>query len=240
MWASALSLTWQLRPAYGCGVGALPRISGILLHCTSLPGRFGIGDFRAMRLTNSLTSLHAAGQKLWQVLPLNPTGYGDSPYQCFSAFAGNPLLLSLERLRDQGLLRESDLAQARRPFRGSDRLGQTFQFKKTSVCAGQQRLSLLMRLAQDRAAFDHFCEGRPVSWLDDFALFMALKDGTQRKQPGPLGGEEIRRRDPRSRRGSGRLGLRASSGCHQVLAIRVLPPMGLTSRTYCQSARTSA
>src|SRR5664279_6091347 len=85
-----------------------PRSSGILLHPTSLAGPHGIGDFgpEAYRFADFLA---AAGQKLWQVLPLNPTGYADSPYQCFSAFAGNPMLLSLERLRDQGLLQASDL-----------------------------------------------------------------------------------------------------------------------------------
>ena len=79
------------------------RASGILLHPTSLPGRFGIGDLgpEAFRW---LDFLAGAGQKLWQVLPLGPTGYGDSPYQCFSAFAGNPNLVSPERLLEDGLL----------------------------------------------------------------------------------------------------------------------------------------
>lgn len=88
-----------------------PRSSGILLHLTSLPSRCGIGDFGpcAFEFADFLAD---AGQKLWQVLPLNPTGYGDSPYQCFSAFAGNPLLLSLERLAEQGLLQPSDLTGA--------------------------------------------------------------------------------------------------------------------------------
>ncbi|HQH73066.1 MAG TPA: 4-alpha-glucanotransferase, partial [bacterium] len=72
-----------------------PRASGILLHPTSLPGRYGIGDLgpEAYRFVDFLAG---AGQRLWQVLPLGPTGYGDSPYQCFSAFAGNPLLINLE------------------------------------------------------------------------------------------------------------------------------------------------
>src|SRR5580692_3831567 len=88
-----------------------PRSSGILLHPTCLPGPYGIGELgpEAHRFVDFLRD---AGQTIWQVLPLGPTGYGDSPYQCFSAFAGNPLLLSLERLRDQGLLQVSDLAQA--------------------------------------------------------------------------------------------------------------------------------
>src|SRR5439155_15373628 len=84
-----------------------PRCSGILLHPTSLPGRFGIGDFGAEAL-HFVDFLGDTGQRLWQVLPLGPTGYGDSPYQCFSAFAGNPLLISLEKLSEDGLLTESE------------------------------------------------------------------------------------------------------------------------------------
>ena len=85
-----------------------PRSSGILLHPTSLPGRFGIGELNdeAYRFVDFLAE---AGQRLWQVLPLGPTGYGDSPYQSFSAFAGNPLLIDLERLVTDGLLAEADL-----------------------------------------------------------------------------------------------------------------------------------
>src|ERR1700693_818252 len=149
------------------------RSSGILLHLTSLPGRSGIGDLGpgAYEFADFLS---AGGQKLWQVLPLNPTGYGDSPYQCFSAFAGNPMLLSLERLRDQSLLQESELAQAP-PFpQDFVDYGPVIEF----------RLATLRRAAQvffadgshaDRAAFARFFEsGRP--WLDDFALFIARED----------------------------------------------------------------
>ena len=76
------------------------RASGILLHPTSLPGRFGIGELgpEALRFVDFLA---ASSQRLWQVLPLGPTGYGDSPYQCFSAFAGNPLLVSLDTLAER-------------------------------------------------------------------------------------------------------------------------------------------
>src|SRR6266571_9285851 len=95
-----------------------PRTSGILLHPTSLPGRFGIGELgpEAIRFADFL---NAAGQRLWQVLPLGPTGYGDSPYQCFSAFAGNPLLVSLDRLIEDGLLTESEL-EGRPPLPGRE------------------------------------------------------------------------------------------------------------------------
>src|SRR5712691_4351838 len=88
-----------------------PRCGGILLHLTSLPSRHGIGDL-GQSAYQFAEFLAASGQKLWQVLPLSPTGYGDSPYQCFSAFAGNPLFIDLKALRDQGLLSVQDLASA--------------------------------------------------------------------------------------------------------------------------------
>ncbi len=147
------------------------RCSGILLHITSLPASLGIGDLGsgAYEFADFLAD---AGQKLWQVLPLNPTGYGDSPYQCFSAFAGNPLLISLEHLPDAGMLR-ADLAGAPSFPEASVDYGAVIDFK----------FRVLRRAAQvffadgsraDHAAFEHFCESaRP--WLDDFALFMALK-----------------------------------------------------------------
>src|SRR5262249_17853760 len=87
---------------------SFPRASGILLHPTSLPGRFGIGDLgpTAYRFADFLI---ASGQSLWQVLPLGPTGYGDSPYACYSAFAGNTLLISPEKLTAEGLLAQDEL-----------------------------------------------------------------------------------------------------------------------------------
>ena len=155
-----------------------PRCSGILLHVTSLPGRFGIGDLGPSAYEFA-DFLFAAGQKLWQVLPLHPTGYADSPYQCFSAFAGNPMLLSLERLCEQGLLEASDLDLAHSPPFPGDFVdfGRAIEF----------RMPALRRAAQvffadgsrtDRAAFDRFCESASP-WLDDYALFMACKDAHQ-------------------------------------------------------------
>src|SRR6516165_5656535 len=90
--------------------GRTDRSSGILLHITSLPGPHGIGDLGpAAYLWGD--QLAQAQQTWWQMLPLGPTGYADSPYQCLSAFAGNPNLISLERLVEQGLLTENDLPQ---------------------------------------------------------------------------------------------------------------------------------
>src|SRR5918999_5832102 len=87
---------------------SLTRASGVLLHPTSLPGRFGIGDLgpAAYEFVNFLAE---AGQTYWQIMPLGPTGYGDSPYQSFSAHAGNTLLVSPERLAEDGLLTADDL-----------------------------------------------------------------------------------------------------------------------------------
>ncbi len=88
---------------------SFPRASGILLHPTSLPSRGGVGDFgpAAYRFVDFLA---AARQGIWQVLPLGPLGYGNSPYSATSAFAGNPLLLSLERLADQGWIDRKQIA----------------------------------------------------------------------------------------------------------------------------------
>ena len=82
---------------------AFERASGILLHPTSLPGGHGVGDL-GQGAFSWLDFLERSGQRLWQVLPLGPTGFGDSPYQCFSAFAGNPYLISLDKLVEEGLL----------------------------------------------------------------------------------------------------------------------------------------
>src|SRR5947208_5253259 len=87
------------------------RVSGVLLHVTSLPSPYGIGDVGPAAL-RWVDRLHEAGQRWWQVLPLGPTGYGDSPYQSFSAFAGNTHLLSPELLMEDGLLRPEDIAGA--------------------------------------------------------------------------------------------------------------------------------
>ena len=157
-----------------------PRATGILLHPTSLPGPNGIGEIgpEAFGFADWLAE---AGQRIWQVLPLGPTGYGDSPYQCFSAFAGNPLLLSLDRLVDRGYLSQQDIA--RRP-----------QFPQAHVDYGavmQWKFPILAKAAKaffrhscERDDFDRYCD-RNAHWLDDFALFMARKqpefgEGAQR------------------------------------------------------------
>jgi 4-alpha-glucanotransferase len=172
------------------------RSSGILLHFTSLPGRFGVGDLGpcAFEFADFLAD---AGQKIWQVLPLNPTGYGDSPYQCFSAFAGNPLLLSIEGLVDQGLLQPSDLASMPGFPQDSVDYGSVITFKM-SVLRRAAQVFFADASASGLAAFDRFCDDN-ASWLDDYPLFMAAKDAHN----GVIWTSwdaELRRRDPESLR----------------------------------------
>jgi 4-alpha-glucanotransferase len=149
------------------------RVSGLLLHPTSLPGRLGIGDL-GPEAHRFLDFLQAAGQRVWQVLPLGPTGYGDSPYQCFSAMAGNPLLVSPERLIEEGWLTPDDLA----PLEGLPRERADFDRliePRRALLARAFRRFGSNATAAHRAAFDAFCAAQ-AWWLDDFCLFMALKD----------------------------------------------------------------
>jgi 4-alpha-glucanotransferase len=148
------------------------RTSGILLHPTSLPSRWGIGDLGASAYA-FVDFLHAAGQQLWQVMPLGPTGYGDSPYQSFSSFAGNPLLVSPERLLEQGLLTAEDVADA--PSFPADAVdyGAVIPYKQTLMRRAFSRF-LAGADPDSRAAFESFRAERSL-WLDDYALFMALK-----------------------------------------------------------------
>jgi len=113
------------------------------------------------------------GQRIWAILPLGPTGYGDSPYQCFSAFAGNPLLISLERLVEEGVLSPADIEGADFPEEAVD-YGRVIPFKMARL-----RASFAMFRARasggEREAFEAFCQ-QNAWWLDDYALFMAVKD----------------------------------------------------------------
>jgi 4-alpha-glucanotransferase len=152
---------------------SFPRSSGILLHPTSLPGPFGIGDLgdEAYRFADFLGK---SGQTLWQVLPLGPTGYGDSPYACYSAFAGNALLISPERLVSQGLLTESDFADV--PAFSDQRVDfeLVHRFKEALLATAVRRFKQ-GRDDDVQADFESFCS-KERDWLDDYALFRALKD----------------------------------------------------------------
>ncbi|HZQ94365.1 MAG TPA: 4-alpha-glucanotransferase [Candidatus Sulfotelmatobacter sp.] len=150
-----------------------PRASGILLHPTCLPGPHGIGDFGSEAFA-FVDFLKDAGQKLWQVLPLNPTGYGDSPFQCFSAHAGNHLLISLEKLREQGILEPADFRDAPDFPRDEVDFGSVIRWKTALL---KEAATRFLRTAgpPDRQKFHEFC-GSNSNWLPDFALFMACKE----------------------------------------------------------------
>lgn len=149
-----------------------PRSSGILLHPTSLPGPFGIGDLgpQAQRFVDFLAE---AGQTLWQVLPLGPTGFGDSPYQCFSALAGNPLLISPERLAEQGWLDRSALGGVPRFPEAQIDFARVIGWK-TALLESAAQTFLHSAPPSHQAGFQSFCDLNH-DWLDDFALFMVLK-----------------------------------------------------------------
>lgn len=156
----------------GEGEGRSRREGGVLLHPTALPGPYGIGDL-GPTAWRWIDWLREAGCQIWQVLPLGPTGYGDSPYQSFSSFAGNPLLISPERLLVEGLLTEDNLEPI--PEFQDDRIdyGMVIEYK-----------ARLLNLAMDRflsgftpdleREFQTYCQEQ-AHWLDDFALFMAIK-----------------------------------------------------------------
>jgi len=148
------------------------RSAGILLHPTSLPGKYGIGDLGS-EAYKFVDFLKEAEQTLWQVFPLGPTGYGDSPYQCFSAFAGNPLLISPEKLKDEGFLSDDDLKNTIQSDRKRIDYGQAIEYKKSIL--KKAYINFRNNSNGQEKDFEKFCNSHK-EWLDDFALFMALKD----------------------------------------------------------------
>ena len=153
-----------------------PRSSGVLLHPTSFPSRFGIGDLgdQAYRFIDFLAE---SKQQLWQILPLGPTGFGNSPYMCYSAMAGNPLLISPDRLQHQNLLSEADLADA----------GEFASEKVDFEPVQSLKEALLQKAFQNfqqeaspelKQEFEEFCQSKAY-WLEDYALFMSLKSDLQ-------------------------------------------------------------
>ena len=167
------------------------RRSGILLHPTSLPGPQSVGSLGA-EARHFVDFLSTAGQTVWQLLPLGPTGYGNCPYSCFSAFAGNPLLISLQQLCDTGDLKKSDLAA---PAAGSN-----LADFSTAIAKQLPILDLACRNFQKNAdpkrhqAFANFCMEQ-ASWLDDYALFEAIR-AEQDYHGWQQWPQELRQRDP--------------------------------------------
>ena len=167
------------------------RRCGVLMPISSLPTQFGIGGF-SKEAYEFVDFLAASGQSLWQILPLGPTGYGDSPYQSFSTFAGSPYYISLDALIEQGLLTQEECSSV--------------DFGEDSTKVDYEKIYYtrfkLLRLAYERAdvhnnaEYTTFVENNKA-WLQDYALYMAIKDS--------LGGiswieweEDIRLRKPQA------------------------------------------
>ena len=144
------------------------RESGILMHISSLPGPYGIGSMgkNAFEFVNFL---YNAGQKVWQILPLSPTGYGDSPYQSCSAFAGNHYLIDLQKLVDEGLLLQEEIENIQwNDTEEKVNFGLLYNHKLGVLRTAYSRVS-------GGEGFESFCRENS-GWLSDFALFMALKE----------------------------------------------------------------
>ena len=150
------------------------RHAGVLLHPTSLPGDQGIGVLDD-QVTRFLDFLKAAGITQWQVCPLGPTGYGDSPYQCFSAFAGNPYLIDLKALVAAGLLCDADLAELRKLPCDHVDYGWLYVTKWPALFRAYEAARARGFTKLPYGDFNAF-RAAQTSWLDGFALFLALKD----------------------------------------------------------------
>jgi 4-alpha-glucanotransferase len=151
----------------------LSRSSGILLHPTSLPGQFGIGDM-GQSAYRFIEFLAETGQHIWQVLPLGPTGYGNSPYLSYSALAGNPLLISLEWLQGDGFLSEEEANNP--PDFPQDHVDYDWVYSvKMPLLRKAFETFKTKATSEQRTEFDKFCN-RHANWVDDYALFMSLKD----------------------------------------------------------------
>ncbi|SFM16793.1 bifunctional glycogen debranching protein GlgX/4-alpha-glucanotransferase [Pelosinus propionicus] len=168
-----------------------PRQAGILLHPTSLPSKYGIGDL-GQEAYEFIDFLHKSKQKLWQVLPLNPVGDSHSPYQCPSAFAGNPLLISIDKLVNQGLLTVDDLGQVPQFNDEQVAFSDVKEYKESLFLKAFTTFKQQSRL-QD---YERFCTTHH-SWLLEYALFMALKNFFK-GQPWHLWPREVSLREPKA------------------------------------------
>ncbi len=155
-----------------------PRASGILLHPTSLPNEFGIGDL-GKSAYDFVDFLEKSKQTYWQILPLGPTGYGDSPYQCFSAFAGNTNLISPEMLVEEKLLSEEEIYN--KPEFPTDKVdfGVVIDWKNELLKKAYERFRLTTSVNL-RGSFETFTQ-QVADWLDDYALFRAIKSTQDQK-----------------------------------------------------------
>ncbi len=152
----------------------LQRSSGLLLHPTSLPGKYGIGEIgkSAYRWIDFLLE---SKQSIWQILPLGPTSYGDSPYQVTSVFAGNPLLIDLKSLANAGYISPNDLKKSPEFPDNCVDFKSVIEWKMPLLLEAFNRFSEIAK-ESDIEGFAHFCSAYDDVWLAEFALFMAIKN----------------------------------------------------------------
>ncbi|HNY13571.1 MAG TPA: 4-alpha-glucanotransferase, partial [Candidatus Wallbacteria bacterium] len=152
------------------------RSFGVLMHPTSLPGRYGIGDL-GENTYKFIDFMEKSGAKLWQVMPLGPTGYGDSPYACFSAIAGNPLMISPDKLIKEGILSPGDVEPIPEfPEKNVD-FGPVIIYKYSLYKKAFKNFAASAAGTALKKDYEEFCScAENISWIDDFALFMALKE----------------------------------------------------------------
>jgi 4-alpha-glucanotransferase len=150
----------------------LPRANGILLHPTSLPSPYGIGELGSFA-QQFIDFLADTSQQFWQVLPLGPTGYGNSPYMCYSAIAGNPLLISIEVLCEEGLLNWDEAEGLKHLAWDRVEYDRLIAAKMPLLRRAAENFKTQADVAQQKA-FNQFCTEKAL-WLEDYALFMALK-----------------------------------------------------------------
>lgn len=164
----------------------MQRAAGLLLHPTSLPGRYGIGRL-GKEARSWIDTLHQTGIRYWQLLPLGPTGFGHSPYQCYSAFAGNPLLIDPQTLVEEGLLSTNDLENF--PSLEAHRVN----YDHVGALQNDLLKKAFARFNPSRS-YEAFNTANTV-WLDDYALFAALLEHFN-GSPWYRWPEQLRRRDP--------------------------------------------
>lgn len=150
------------------------RRAGVCLHITALPGPYGVGTIGAPARW-FVDQIVRMGLGIWQVLPTGPTGYGDSPYQLLSVFAGNPMMIDLPALRDRGLITDDELEQLPEADLDEVRFGQLFAAKNALLYQAADRF-IARATPRDKAAYEHFAQTHAARWLDDYADYRVLKN----------------------------------------------------------------
>lgn len=149
------------------------RTCGVLMHITSLPSPYGVGTLGS-EAYKFVDFLKKAGQTYWQILPVGPTGFGDSPYQSYSAFAGNPMLIDIDELIKAGLVSEDDkdlkILAEKKEFAD---FGQMFSFKRLILAKAHAAFAANAD-SEQKYLFGKFCR-KNAWWLDDYAMFMSMK-----------------------------------------------------------------